>query len=159
MFQAATSDCVCPIVSAFLSQNRMRTPFGCLGLLLLFVFVDPKALWAVEFDVIVEGAGFSRSHSVASFECPQSIWDPELDQGGSVLPVQFGLDGRLHFLVESLDAGETRRFRLRNRTGAPKSHKGIWVERKGDNFRFELNGEPLVQYLSLIHISEPTRPY
>ena len=146
MFQAATSDFVRPIVPAFLPKNIMRTPFGYLGLLLLLVVVDSKALWAVEFDVIVEGGGFSRSHSVASFDCPHSIWDPELDQGGTVLPVQLGLDGRLHFLVESLDAGETRRFRLRNRTKGSKSHKGIWVERKGDAFRFELNGEPLVQY-------------
>ena len=80
MFQAATSDFVRPIVPAFLPKNIMRTPFGYLGLLFLLVFVDSKPLWAVEFDVIVEGGGFSRSHSVASFDCPHSIWDPELDQ-------------------------------------------------------------------------------
>lgn len=146
MFQAVTNEFVCHIVFAFLPKNVGRTPLGFLGLFLLLALSDPKELEAAEFNLIVHGGEFSRSQSVVSFDCPQSIWNPELDRGGRSFPVQLGLDGRLHFLVESLDAGETRRFRLRNRTKSPASHRGIWLKRTGDAFKFELNGKPIVQY-------------
>lgn len=146
MFQTDMSDLVRPLVPAFHHEKGLFGPRRSLDLLLLLICSVPFAL-ADEFDVIVDGGNVLRAHSVVSFDCPHSIWDPELIQDEEVLPVQYGLDGRLHFVVESLGGGEKRHLRLRNRVNSSPNHSGVWARKEGDALRFEINGEPIVQYM------------
>ena len=116
-----------------------------LGLCLLALLTVGQSVQA-DYEVRLNAGSFARAQSLIVFDCPDSIWNPELRFGGEVIPVQLGVDGRLYALIEGLNAGEVRNFKLANRESPSVSNDGVWVARAGDQYRFELNGRSVVQY-------------
>ncbi len=103
-------------------------------------------LAATEFEIEFKPRDFESPNAIASFECPPSIWNPELLSRDISVPVQLGLDGLLYVQMDDLESPFERQFRLRNRASDPVSRLRVWVEHHGGEFTFQDNAGPLIRY-------------
>lgn len=106
-------------------------------------------------ELTLRAGDYDRAGTIASFEPPTGAaagaWEL-IGPDGERVPVQTGLDGRLRFRVSTLDAGTSRRYRLRRRADdraaetVSDTTRRVRTERTSDRVRVEVGSRPLLSY-------------
>ena len=118
-----------------------------IGLALNFVFLTFAAAEPT-YRITLDGGSLDRSHSVVSFDPPPGIHDPVLTDDQQGVAAQLGPDGRVYFVLDRLQSGQSKTLVLKNRSEPRKLTSAVWAIDLHDGIRFELNGKSLLRYQS-----------
>ena len=97
----------------------------------------------------VEAGEYDRRQTITSFALPDGLDGAAFqvrDDDGALVPLQIDLDGAAWFVLDRLDAGQTKTYRLEP-ASAP-STGGVVVQQDDGAVRFSLDAQPVVQYYS-----------
>lgn len=96
--------------------------------------------------VTVSAGEYDRVNTPVAFALPAGLegggWMLRAEEGGSV-PLQLGADGRAHFIVRNLAAGEVARFRLES---GEVGGEGVELLREEGAVEFAIGGQPVLRY-------------
>lgn len=95
--------------------------------------------------ITVEAGNTDRVQTPVSFELDDGPYHARLiDDAGRHIPLQTSPDGRYHFLLDSLENGETRTFRIVSGTGA--AEPSVIVTNDERSVRFATPRGPFIRY-------------
>lgn len=124
----------------------MKTPCSILLLFLssawLAACTQPAA-----YTLSVEAGAYDRRHTITSFTMPEGLDGLAFylrDEAGAAVPLQVDDDGVAWFILDRLDAGQTKTYRLEPAHASPPT--GVVVQQDGGAVRFSLGAQPVVQY-------------
>ena len=119
-------------------------PFVLLSSLILAACAQPAA-----YTLRVEAGDYDRRQTITSFTMPEGLDSMAFqlrDDEGALAPLQIDPDGTAWFILNRLDAGQTKTYRLEP---AQTASPGGVVAQYGDGtVHLSLDAQPVVQYYS-----------